>query len=73
VKKGIEKVSCPIFLAVGMSDYDCCPWDWEKLTPLPPKMTIRLFEKSGHYPHCEEEERFDEEIEKWAKSNRWEG
>jgi hypothetical protein len=48
-----------------MSDYDCCPWTWFDLSPLPPKMVVSRFEKSGHYPHYEEQELFDERVEQW--------
>lgn len=68
VKIDLEKIQCPIFLAAGMSDYDCCPWTWSEIENMPPKLTISRFYKSGHYPNYEEEDLFDEQIETWMKS-----
>lgn len=69
VMKNLEKVQCPVFLAAGMSDYDCCPWMWKKVANLPKNMTISIFEKSGHYPQYEEQALFDERVITWAKKN----
>lgn len=65
VLKGLEKINEPIFLAAGISDYDCCPWLWKEVTNLPKNFTISIFEKSGHWPHYEESELFDARIKKW--------
>lgn len=67
VQVGLEKIKCPIFLAAGMSDYDCCPWMWEEVKNKPSKMTIHKFEKSGHYPNYEESDLFENKIESWLK------
>lgn len=67
VRRGLETIQCPIFLAAGMSDYDCCPWVWSEIENLPSKMTISRFLKSGHYPNYEEETLFDERIASWMK------
>lgn len=67
VKKNLEKIAAPIYLAAGMSDYDCCPWMWAKIPNLPPLMEIGYLDKSGHYPHYEEEALFDERLIQWSK------
>lgn len=36
VMKGLEKIQCPIFLAAGLSDYNCCPFIWKEVKNLPP-------------------------------------
>ena len=64
---GLEKVQCPVFLAAGMSDYDCCPWMWSQINNFS-KLTVSLFNKSGHYPNYEESELFDTRVKLWANS-----
>lgn len=66
-QKGLDKIKCPIFLAAGMSDYDCCPWMWSEIENPPSKLVVSRFEKSGHYPNYEEEQLFDERIASWIK------
>lgn len=67
VLKGLEKVKTPIFLAAGVSDYDCCPWKWAEVKNLPQNFTIQTFEKSGHWPHYEEPELFDKSVKEWVE------
>lgn len=68
VRKGLETIAVPTFLAAGLSDFDCCPWDWLKIGKLPQKLTVSLFSNSGHYPNYEEEKLFDERIISWKKT-----
>ncbi len=68
VRHNLEKVSCPIFLAAGASDYDCCPFLWKKVSNLPKKMVISDFMHSGHWPHYEEQQLFDERVEEWIRN-----
>ena len=63
--QNLQKVICPVFLAAGVDDYDCCPIFWKTVPQLPPRMTISMFEKSGHWPHYEEANLFDERIAQW--------
>lgn len=67
VLKGLEKVKEPVFLASGVSDYDCCPWEWQNVTNLPPNFTMATFNNSGHWPHFEEPDLFDQEVIAWSK------
>lgn len=62
----LEKVKTPVYLAAGVSDYDCCPWMWEQVPNLPKNFNITLFNQSGHWPHYEEAEFFDESVKKWV-------
>lgn len=65
VRIGLENIDCPVFLAAGMSDFDCCPWVWSEIHNPPTKLIVSKFEKSGHYPHYEEASLFDERIHAW--------
>lgn len=68
VKINLETIQLPIFFAAGLSDFDCCPWVWKELLNLPPKMTINLFQQSGHWPQMEEPEIFDKSVKEWLSS-----
>lgn len=68
VTKDLESIQTPVFLAAGLSDYDCCPWLWQELPNLTKNMEIRLFKKSGHWPHYEEPELFDTQAMEWLTS-----
>lgn len=69
VKRDLEKIQIPIFLAAGLSDFDCCPWVWKDLPNIPSRMTISLFQQSGHWPQMEEHELFDKRIVEWYFSS----
>lgn len=51
-----------------MSDYDCCPWVWQEVANLPKNFTISVFNKSGHWPHYEEADLFDERVKQWIEA-----
>jgi len=68
VLNGLEDINEPIFLAAGMSDYDCCPWVWKDVKNLPKNFTISIFNKSGHWPHYEEPELFDARVKQWIET-----
>lgn len=70
VLKNLEKINEPIFLAAGVSDYDCCPWLWKEVTNLPRNFSIHTFENSGHWPHYEEPALFDKKIKEWLDKNK---
>lgn len=70
VTQDLEKVTCPVFLAAGKSDYDCCPFLWKNVKNLPAKMEISEFEHSGHWPTYEEQDLFDERIAAWLAKNK---
>ncbi|MBY0461572.1 MAG: alpha/beta hydrolase [Alphaproteobacteria bacterium] len=71
IENNIEKVQCPVFLAGGLYDFDCIPlllWKSEKVArDLSDKLTLLECLKSGHWPHFEEPEFFDEGLAQWLK------
>lgn len=66
VLKNLETVKEPVFLASGVSDFDCCPWSWNEVSNLPSNFTMSIFENSGHWPHYEESVLFDQRIKDWV-------
>ena len=66
VMQDLEQIQCPVFLAAGLSDYNCWPITWKEMN-LPPHMTIVEFAESGHWPHYEEQAKFDAAILVWLK------
>ena len=71
IENNIEKVKCPVFLAGGLYDFDCIPlllWKSEKVArDLSDKLTLLECLKSGHWPHFEEPDFFDEGLAQWLK------
>lgn len=66
IEKHLDTIRSPIFLAAGLSDYDCLPAiSWLEIKNRPKQMIISEFKESGHYPNYEEEALFDERIEMW--------
>lgn len=66
VCKNLDKVKDPVFLAAGLSDYDCCPAQaWATVQEKLPSLQIAVFEKSAHYPQCEEGALFDQRFLEW--------
>ena len=61
------KVSCPVLIASGVFDFAAVPTAWHKFKDLLPNHTYRAFEKSGHYPHFEEQAAFDATLLEWLK------
>ena len=59
----------PIFVATGKSDYICPPTLWEGSCKDISNFTISLFEKSGHTPHFEESQLFNERLINWIEKN----
>ncbi len=68
ISVGLEGVTVPVFLALGVHDYFIPPRIWDDVRPLFHDLTYRLFERSGHFPMIEEAERFDEELTTWVRS-----
>jgi proline iminopeptidase len=67
VRNNLDQIDCPIFLAAGDSDFNCCPFLWNSIQNLPKNMVISQFKESGHWPHYEEQSLFDQRIEAWLK------
>ncbi len=56
----------PTLVALGKSDYIVPPTLWLDQYADLPNLTISVFEKSGHTPHFEESELFDERLMEWV-------
>jgi len=67
-KPGIERIQCPLLLALGRYDYWNPPHLWEVYRPYIHALTVRVFEQSGHTPQLEESEAFDCEVIAWAQA-----
>jgi len=67
LKPGIDKMKCPVFLALGRYDYWNPPHLWESVRSCFHNLTIRIFEKSGHTPQLEEAIAFDRELLTWLQ------
>lgn len=60
-------IKVPVFLALGKEDYYAPYILWEDEKVQIPKLSVSLFEKSGHYSFYEEEELFREKLLAWIK------
>jgi pimeloyl-ACP methyl ester carboxylesterase len=63
------KVSCPVLIASGAFDFAAVPTAWHKFKDLLANHSYRAFEKSGHYPHFEEQALFEATLLEWLKRN----
>lgn len=64
------EVRCPVFLAQGTHDFSAPHVLWRGLPETFPNATYVEFERSGHYPMYEEQERFDAELSAWMERNQ---
>ncbi len=66
IAHGLEHLDVPVFLGLGRYDYLVAPFaTWEPYRERFRDLTIRVFEKSGHTPQCEESALFDAELLRW--------
>jgi len=71
ITKGLENFDRPVFLALGRYDFRVAPpYAWDQVTPNFRDITVRIFEKSGHWPHYEEPDVFDTELLSWLKGHQ---
>ncbi|MDO8431671.1 MAG: alpha/beta hydrolase [Candidatus Binatus sp.] len=68
-KTALPKIKCPVFIASGNFDFATVSTAWHKTKDLISNHTFRAFEKSGHYPHFEEQELFDATLLEWLKTH----
>jgi proline iminopeptidase len=61
------KVRCPVLIAAGVFDFAAPPTAWHGTKDKLVNHEYRVFEKSGHYPHFEEQQLFDETLVEWLK------
>lgn len=65
VEAAIREVSVPVFLALGRYDY-LVPFSlWDADQKAPPNLTVKIYDKSGHYPMMEESQLFDQDLLNW--------
>jgi len=62
-------VRCPVLIASGVFDFACVPTTWHGIKDQLANHEYRVFEKSGHFPHLEEQQLFDETLIEWLKRN----
>ena len=68
ITKGLDQFHLPVFLALGRFDFIVAPpSSWDPLRKKFKRLTVRIFERSGHSPQYEEADLFDEEILSWLK------
>jgi proline iminopeptidase len=61
------RLTCPVFVAVGIHDYPVPPLFWYPAKDLLPEGSVfHCFEQSGHWPQYEEQDTFDRELIAWA-------
>jgi proline iminopeptidase len=65
---GGPPIRVPVFLALGRDDF-AVPWHlWDAERDRIPDLTLRLFERSGHYAMLEERDEFDSALLDWMDS-----
>jgi proline iminopeptidase len=67
VAQSPERITAPVFLALGRYDYVVPYTLWNDKTEKLPDLSIKLFERSGHYAMFEEQALFDASLIEWAK------
>lgn len=65
----MERNSVPMFLALGRYDYNIPYHEWDSGRKTTPRLTSRLFERSGHFPMLEESRLFDDSVIQWLDAS----
>ena len=66
ITQGLDTFDRPVFLAQGRYDFRVAPPSiWDPIRPKFRDLTVRVFERSGHWPHYEEAGLFDAELLRW--------
>jgi proline iminopeptidase len=60
----------PMFLGLGRYDYAVPFTMWNGVKDRIPRLTVHLFERSGHFPMLEEPALFDERLIAWMETSR---
>lgn len=69
VAKGLRDLDKPVFLAMGLFDYQVAPhFAWDPYRAEFRDLTIRVFDRSAHCPQLEESQLFDTELIQWLTS-----
>jgi proline iminopeptidase len=71
ITQGLDNFDRPVFLALGRYDFRVAPPStWDPIRSKFRDLTIRVFERSGHWPHYEEAALFDAELLRWIKMHQ---
>jgi proline iminopeptidase len=71
ITQGLDIFDRPVFLALGRYDFRVAPpSSWDPFRTKFRDLTIRVFERSGHWPHYEEEEAFDSALLNWLEERQ---
>jgi proline iminopeptidase len=71
ITQGLDTFDRPVFLALGRYDFlEAPPSAWDLVKPKFRDLTVRVFERSGHWPHYEEPAVFDAELLRWMKERQ---
>jgi proline iminopeptidase len=63
------RIETPVFLSLSKFDFMVPEILWSDYINKLPTLNKYNFDKSGHYPHVEEQELFDKKLLKWIKDN----
>ena len=63
-----QRLRAPVLVVAGRHDYVVPHGLWDGVLPGLENVTYRLFERSGHTPQLEEQDRFDRELLEWLGS-----
>lgn len=67
IEQGLDRVTMPVFLAVGRHDYGIPYYLWDDFRKGFSNLSFNLFEKSGHHPMLEEQALFDSLLIDWIE------
>ena len=71
ITQGLDIFDRPVFLALGRYDFLVAPPStWDPIKPRFRDMTVRVFERSGHWPHYEEAALFDAQLLRWMEERQ---
>jgi hypothetical protein len=63
-----SEIKVPIFLSLGSYDFMVPQSLWDDYINKFNSLTVKRFAKSGHFPHVEEQELFDNKLLDWTKN-----
>ncbi len=71
ITQGLDTFDLPVFLALGRYDFvEAPPSAWNPVRPKFHDLTIRVFDRSGHWPHYEEAAVFDKDLLRWMEDRQ---
>lgn len=62
-------MGAPVFLALGRHDYVVPYFLWDDDKARIQNLSYHVFERSGHFPTVEEQQRFDRELVQWIRQH----